>query len=505
MSFGRRLPTAAVNAFNSNLRFWMLSLTLLCSFLSGSGVAADEASPYDVLTYRLAVTIDFEKSPGPESPYRSLSGVLNELQAEAIIRVANVSQQTQEEISLILHRLMEATEIESAGAKLTFDQQLRGLEGWENFHIHHLKVRWAEPLAPGEETTLTIRYVGQLVGYPEVGMLYVRETLDPDFTILRSETFCYPQVSRPERDAVHAARRFDLFDQELEVTVPDGHVVTNAGRLVGVTEIDGKKTYSFSSDQPVGIIMIPIAPYRTTTSGPHRIFHFESSTPGVDNLKENLSRVMALFTSWFGPPMVEHGLTIAEIPEFFGSQSGSFILQTSGAFNNPDQYNEFYHELSHLWNPRDIDPKPCRWNEGLATFLEGLVEDHLGGDGRLDKRLSQIFSSLKAALDRDEKLASVAMIDYGEENMTPRSYSTGALLFGLLHHQVGEENLLKFIGDYSQRHRQSGSTDRALAEEIVSALGEGSREIVRDWLLTPAFAGQLSGVESWSELKQVYR
>jgi hypothetical protein len=32
-------------------------------------------------------------------------------------------------------------------------------------------------------------------------MLYVRETLDPDFTILRYETFCYPQVSPPEKDA----------------------------------------------------------------------------------------------------------------------------------------------------------------------------------------------------------------------------------------------------------------------------------------------------------------
>jgi len=37
-------------------------------------------------------------------------------------------------------------------------------------------------------------------------MLYVRETLDPDFTILRYETFCYPQVSPPEKEAVEAAR-----------------------------------------------------------------------------------------------------------------------------------------------------------------------------------------------------------------------------------------------------------------------------------------------------------
>jgi len=486
-------------------RLWMIPAALLSSFALDSGAAAESSGPYDVLSYRLAVTIDFDQSPGPESPYRSLLSVLNELQAEATLRLTNVSDQPQDEISLILHRLMSASEIESGGEALTFEQQLRGLEGWENFHVHHLKVRWAEPLAPGEEATLTIRYAGQLVGYPEVGMLYVRETLDPEFTILRYETFCYPQVSQPERDAVHAARRFDTFDQVVEVTVPDGHVVITGGRSTGIEEKDGQTTYAFSSYEPEGIFLVPVAPYKVATSGPHRIFHFEGSTQGVEALQVNLERVMALFTTWFGPPRLERGLTIAEIPEFFGSQSGSFILQTSGAFNNPDQYNEFYHELSHLWNPRDTDPKPCRWNEGLATFLEGVVEDHLGGQGHLDERLSGIFSRLKTALDKDEKLRTVAMVDYGKEDMAPRSYSTGALFFGLLRDRVGEEALLAFVRDYSQRHHESGSTDQAFAEAIVSALGEGSRDIVHDWFLTPAFVEKLTGAESWDDLKSSYR
>jgi len=483
----------------------MIWLALFASFATGSGAVAETARPYDVLSYRLAVTIDFDKNPGPESPHRSLFSVLNELAGEATLHLRNVSGRNQDEISLVLHRLMNASEIESEGKALTFDQQLRGLDGWDNFHVNHVKVRWTEPLAPGEEATLSIRYAGQLVGYPEVGMLYVRETLDPEFTILRYETFCYPQVTEPERDAVQAARRFDTFDQVLEVTVPASHVVTTDGRSTGVTEKDGRKTYSFSSYEPAGIFMVPVAPYRVATSGQHTIFYFEPSARGVEVLEANMERVMALFTSWFGPPGVERGLTIAEIPEFFGSQSGAFILQTSGAFNNPDQYGEFYHELSHLWNPRDVDPKPCRWNEGLATFLEGLVEDHLGGQGRLDERLSEIFSRLKSSLDRDEALRTVAMVDYGKENTTSRSYSTGALLFGLLHDRVGEEALLGFVRDYSQRHRESGSTDQAFAEEIVIALGERTSDIVNDWFLTPAFVQKLTAAASWEDLKRSYR
>jgi hypothetical protein len=469
-----------------------------------AGAMAQSGSPYDVLSYRLAANISFEESPGPESPWRPYYSVLNQLQAEATIRLTNVSDRPQEEISLILHRLMEPSEIESAGQTLEFEQDLRGLEGWENFHINHLQVRWAKPLAPGEEATLTIRYAGQLIGYPEVGMLYVRETLDPDFTILRYETFCYPQVSLPEKDAVGAARH-DFFDHEIEVTVPEGHVVVTGGRSTGRERKDGKTTYSFQSYEPDGILMIPIAPYGAVSSGAHRIFHFPDSAQGAVILMGKLERVMALFASWLGPPRLERGLTIAEIPRFFGSQAGPLILQTSSAFNDPDRYHEFYHELSHLWNPWDTDPQPCRWNEGLATFLEGLVEDRIAREGYLDEHLNGILSRLKARLEQNEKARTVAMIDYGKQDMTGYSYSTGALFFALLHNRVGEESLLAFLRDYFQEHRESGSSDRAFAEALVSRLGEDSRDLVDDWFLTPAFVEKLTGAESWGDLKSFYK
>lgn len=481
---------------------WVLAV-VISSFVPGSAFAEGTGS-YDVLSYHWEVKVDFAESPGPESRYRSLFSPINALEAKAKIRVRNVSNQPVEEISLILHRLMNASQIDSDGVKLEFTQQIKPLSGWETFHVQHLRVRWAEPLAAGEEANLTLRYAGQLVGYPETGMLYVQETLDPEFTILRYETFCYPQVAEPERDAVQAARRFDVFDQSLEVTVPASHVVTTAGELRGVVEENGNKTYSFASYEPSGIFMVPIAPYKIAASGRHTIFHFETSAQGVNNLQVELERAMALFTAWFGPPKIERGLTIAEIPEFFGSQSGQFILQTSGAFNNPEQYGEFYHELSHLWNPRDVDPKPCRWNEGLATFLEGVVEEHLHGEERLGQHLQAIFESLKGALAKDKKLSTVALIDYGSEEMTSRSYSTGALLFGLLQHRVGEQALLDFVRDYSYEHRESGSSDAQFAEAIVGALGEQARKVVKDWLLTAVWVEILSASESWDQLKETY-
>lgn len=470
----------------------------------GAASESDPAAPYDVLSYHLRVSIDFENSPGPDSPYRNVFSPINELQAEASIRLRNVSAQSRDEISLVLHRLMNVSGIATDDGELSFQQELRGLDGAQNFQVMHLKVRWSEPLAPGAEATVSIRYSGQLVGYPESGMLYLRETLDPDFTILRGETFCYPQVTLPDHDAASAARRIDFFDQQLEVTVPDGHIVITGGRAIGITEKEGKKTFAFASDEPSGMFIAPIAPYKMESAGRHRIFHFPESSAGAQVLALNLERSMALLTSWLGPLELDRGLTIAEIPEFFGSQSGLFILQTSGAFNNPDQHGEFYHELSHLWNPRDLDRQPSRWNEGLAMFLQGLVEDRMLQQDHLDRHLESLFSMSKTALAKDERLTTVSMIDYGKHGMTDRSYSIGALFFGLLHHRVGERALLEFIADYSAEHRVTGSKDRVFATELVTSLGEGARRIVEDWYLTPAFTDKLAAAESWEQLKRLY-
>jgi hypothetical protein len=482
-----------------------MALAAVFTLLVTGPISSAEVLPFDVQSYRWSVRVSFEESPGPDSPYRSLFSILNTLDAEATLTVRNASDGPLTDIPLLLHRLMKVTELEIDGEPATFRQELKTVEDWEGYQVRYISVSLEKPWTSGGRVTLRVRYTGQLEGYTETGMLYVQETLDPDFTILRSETFCYPQVAKPRRDAVHLARRRDEFDQELRITVPASHVVVNAGKLTAVEESDGKKTYSFSSHEPDGVILLPIAPYRLVTAGESRIFHFETSSEGAENLARSLEKVMALFTSWFGPTAMERGLTIAEIPELFGSQAGPLIIQTSGSFNDPAKYGEFYHELSHLWNASDVDPKPSRWNEGLAMFLQGLVEEKLGGKKILDRQLSSTFSRLQEKLREDEKLSSLALIDYGEEDYTSWSYSTGALFFGLLHDRVGEDALLEFLGTYYQEHRDEGSTDRVFAEELVAELGPVSEKIVQEWFLTPAFCRKVLAAASWDELRAGYR
>ena len=478
---------------------------LMIMLISVPGLAsADTILPYDVLSYDLSVQLVFENSPQPGHSYRHLYSPLNTLEGEATIVVRNATPEPLDEISIIFNRLLQPKKILVDGETPEFHSVLKGLEGKESLQVLHVTVALSRSLGPGKQTELSIYYSGQLMGYPESGMLYNLETLDPDFTILRSETFCYPTLALASRDSTAASARSDLFDQHLKVTVPLGHIAVNGGRSLGTEQINGKAVYSYASREPESAILIAIAPYELVTVGPHRIYHFVDSADGAGNLTRLLDQAMQLLSSWLGPPPLKRGLVIAEIPEFFGSQAGPLIIQTSGAFRNKEQYGEFYHELSHLWNPKDIDPKPSRWNEGLAMFLQALVETQLKQSTDLDASLQRRFEVLKKRLSKDEGLRSVAMIDYGENEMTDLSYLTGALLFGLLREQVGEPALLAFLASYSRQHQEKGSRDADFAAELAATLGVESAALMEEWFLSPRFAGQILETASWSDIKSRY-
>ena len=482
--------------------YWLALLAITTLGAGGAAGAAD--SPFDVLSYALRLDLSFDESPPPDSPWRGLFSVLNTLEGEAEITVRNASDAPLAEVPLLLNRMMKATEVRVQGRPATFTQRLAELEGAETHHVRMVSVSLEQPLASGRQLRISLRYGGQLVGYPETGMLYVRETLDPDFTILRSETFCYPHVVPPRGDAVDFVQRHDRFDQRLEISVPEGHVVVTGGRSTGIESRNDRRVYSFESYEAASTIMAAVAPYRVVESSGHRIYHFAESGDGVEKLARKMDDALALYSAWFGPRRLKRGLVIAEIPRFFGSQAGPLIIQTSDAFNDPSEYGQFYHELSHLWNAPDVDAEPSRWNEGLAIFLQALVEERLGNEGSLDDGMSRAVERLRRGLEEDDRVATIAMADYGREDMTDYSYATGALMFGLLHSVVGERRLLGFLGRYYQDAYEVGSTDRDFVDRLGVELGDRAAAITREWFSTTDFGERLAAAEDWPALRRSY-
>ena len=477
---------------------WISSLILFILLTFGAVEAAEKRS-LDVLHYDLQLTLELENE--------GLFVPLNELQGRAIISMRNTSDTALTTIPLILHRLMKVESLsDGEGNALDYDQRLTALEGWETFHVNAISVNPGAPLAAGAEMKLEIAYKGQLIGYAESGMLYVRETLDPEFTIIRYETFSYPQVAAPSDAAVTAARRQDAFDYRFQATVPKGHVVAHGSKLVGKKNKADTTIFTYESTQPDTVMIFPIAPYATLEAGVADFYFFNDDRAGAQRLAAAAQGAFALFENWFGSRLdSDDTIAFIEIPEYFGSQASSpTIIQTAAAYKDDSKLYELYHEISHLWNPAEPGATPSRWNEGFGMFIQYLADDHFTGLPGLDPQLDKLLTSTKRRLENEPGWRELPMKDFGAADATSLSYVAGGLFFGLVHRALGDDEFFKFYKGFYQQYGKSGATATGFADYAKAYGNDKVTILFDDWMLTSRWTNHVDAARSFEELAAVY-
>jgi hypothetical protein len=410
----------------------------------------------------LDVTVDYEN--------QSLRG-------RAGMTVENRGAQTGE-ASFLLGRLMHVAAVTSAGKPLRFSQEVVIFDDEPMRQVLQLRVSLPKPLPPQGRTAVEIEYGGPLVGYAETGSLYVKDRIDPAFTILRREALAFPVVGVPSRKANRAVREPD-FSFAVTVRVPPGQKVATGGRLIA--HDDGK--WRFEAAQ-APFLNIAIAPYVTREEGGIRVHALPADAATAGPLLEATRRALGILAEWYGPLEQKPELSIAEIEPGFGSQaslSGGIILEPA-AFTDVKHRRELYHELSHLWNPPSLEQPWPRWTEGLATWLEFRMARIIDGAGDIDAVSAR---TRKRLCDSSTRLADVPFRRYGEKDMTDWSYSVGFLMFRDWEVRAGAGAVDAALKDLFQGHRK-GMT----LEDLHRAMPE---DLWQRWMETTAWTDGICG------------
>jgi hypothetical protein len=376
--------------------------------------------------------------------------------------------------------------------RLPFTQRLGRLDGWELYQANVVAIDLARPLPAGGTTTIEIDYTGPMVGIQESGMLYVQDSLDPEFTIIRGESAIYPHLAEPTMDSLlyRFGRGGDAFDQFVSITVPDDVLVASGLLLSDKRTKDGMTTWDYRSLQPNFQIMLPVAAYEVIEMAAVRIYFFAADKEGAQRVAKGIGDAMTLFESWFGTLAEDSSFAVVEIPEGYGSQAlRPTVILDARAFRSPSSMPELYHEISHFWNVKDPSLTPARWDEGLAMYRQEIVWRELDGESAdLGSTWGSAFRGLKRQLDEHPEYLDVPLIQAGERNLTSvLSYRGGQLMFALLDRHLGREPLLEVLGDFYQKYAASGATSEEFAEFFVSQ-APGAKRIIDEWFLGSAYS-----------------
>jgi len=286
---------------------------------------------------------------------------------------------------------------------------------------------------------------------------------------------------------------YPSFTYDVRVAVPKSYIAATGG-LVDQRDFDDKTQFHFATAAPVPYVNIAIAKFHVSDEDGVRVYSLPADDAGARIVAQKTRDEIALLTKWFGPLTHPPRVTIIEIPTGWGSQAHLIagIILTAETFQDPKWLFELYHEVAHFWNPEATDSPSPRLNEGLATWMEGVVSeslDHIPSDH--GKRMSG------QVLDRaanDSRVQTVPLMAYGKENMTGWSYRVGDLYFHLLDAAIGREALLGVLRDWYQTYKIKGATLQDFTSLLESRYPK-TKAIDDDWIRSTAWLPKLPRIQ----------
>ncbi|MGE0589060.1 MAG: hypothetical protein AB7O48_10845 [Cyclobacteriaceae bacterium] len=454
-----------------------------------------QSDQLNILSYQLEMVIPFDHQ-GLEYPQNTLT---------AKSRIEFSSAQPITSVSLMLHRLLGVEKaFDEKGNAYKVSEELVSIKGWETFQLNHITLSFP-PKSAGDAITLILEYRGHLSGYQETGMLYVQESLDPGFTIIRPESFSYPQLMEPTEESLSKRwRSDDKFEQQVSLTLPSTHRAATGYTLKNKTVVDSQVKWHYESPMPASGIVIPIAPYHVVERKGYNVYYFEEDEEGAKRIVSGIEKVHELYTKWMGSLKKQPNFVLAEIPDMYGSQVVMpTIIQTASAFRSPEAMGELYHEIGHFWNVRDTDLKSPRWNEGQSMFLQYLAYDELNERGSFIKSLTGRLERMKKYFDTHPE--QISMSQYGHQGVTSSlSYGVGPLFFYVLSEVMGKEKLLAAMGEFYRQFEESGAGIDDLPKFLIKE-DKKTKPVIDDWYYGIRYIELIKNANTVSELVATYK
>jgi hypothetical protein len=331
------------------------------------------------------------------------------------------------------------------------------------------------------------------VGAAETGMRYVRDHLDPAFTVLRAEAFAFPEVGVPSLAALRSFPRRS-FRFSARVTVPDTLVVGSGGEVVERRVAGGRATYEIRGRAPVPFLNLTVAPYQVHEQGGVRAYLLPGDPARAAVLLRTVTGALSWLESRYGPLPRPAEFSLMEIPPGYGAQAHleAGIMLEGATLEAQRDRAPLYHEISHLWNAPDAETPSPRWNEGLATYLQDRLSAELDGED-LGASRAALASSVCRRAAGGEPVRKTPLADYGREGMTGWSYSVGALLFHALHGVIGPD---AFDAAYRGLYQSStgGTVSVPRLEEAFVSKDPRAVAVFSDWVHTPRWYDRLCRV-----------
>jgi len=284
---------------------------------------------------------------------------------------------------------------------------------------------------------IRIEYTGFLSGktgaYP-----YVRESISPDFTFIRCETFCYPMFFSDEDDKSFFEFLSASANINITITVKNDFIAVANVKKISSNNENGISRYTFSAHK--NNFAIAIAKYKVVNLSVGNFYLLNEIDS--NQVKDVITSAHNFMNKYFGEREINTNVNFAAIPHNFGSFANPVtIFVDEVTFTSRENMAHIVHEFIHLgWNvqPDNLETQRIRFfDEAFTSYFQMRVMSYLLHENDLANELAKYVDMYKKQLAKYEYDENVPIIDFGKHEYGDLSYTIGAICLHKLSELVG--------------------------------------------------------------------
>ncbi len=383
-------------------------------------------------------------------------------------------------LSVLLNPGLQFIRAERRKRPLKATSQIAAIEGMDMLELNHVTIDLGKPLKESKRTNIIIHFRGYLEDLSWTGLVGVQETLNPDFTILRSESFAYPVFADPNIKSIKAAWATKPFIQFADITLPEPTGIVGTLEVSNKTVEDEKTNVELKNKHPTSPLALAIAPYERLKNGPISVAYLKGNKAGATRVVDLFTAKIAQLSHSLGTP--KGTLNIVELPTGYVTKTKATTLFVGSDYlADPTLSKADKNRIYALWNFNQTG-RSGHWGNGIDRAVYAALSNPSG----IDRFQSAQFEKVTRALSSDKYLQKTPISEMAPSATTD---DISAFAFSVLYDLLGRDAFFDLVrslrSDLSAGYIDLETVTDALLKTVQN---KKAKKFIKNW-----FSGSKAG------------
>jgi len=405
-------------------------------------------------------------------------------------------------VTALLNPGLTFVKADAGRKRLSATSTIAPVAGLDMLELNVIEIDLGKTLTGTNRIDIALHYRGYLEELSWTGLSGVKETLSPEFTMLRAQSFAYPVFAEPNIAAIKKAWADDSFLQFADITLPGANEIVGSLTTGDKTIIEAQTKTTLKSRRPSKAMALAIGPYQTTSAGPVMVSLLSSSDISTARtLLDATATEVRATERLLGAPTSGAKLNIIEVPDGYGNSAvAGAIFRESSFFQEPAVTPDIKKAVGNLWKSNNAG-KAGNWSNGLDRVTDVLISNP---DMAAEHQM-MLFGTGKQLFASQKNLNKTALEDYMIEGFASESDDISALAFATLHAVLGRDDFFKMVRGL-RAETSAGYADMTTVAEFLqkNLRNKKARKFAKNWFSGTKAGKDMAKAKSFYDLVKRY-